>query len=154
MVWRATLQRLEGLKARALDFETIDAVTHAIAEAGAPVWAKRLREEKVAADDPLLPTAWRDAWDHAAAEALLSRIDERQKLGKLAVDRLNAERQCRKFFGELVRERTFYELDRRLSPSIKSALVGLPRPDQDWQRDGEDRLDSSTRGARGHVALL
>ncbi|MGO9683078.1 MAG: AAA domain-containing protein [Beijerinckiaceae bacterium] len=123
VVWRATLQRLEGLKARALDFETIDAVTHAIAEAGAPVWAKRLREEKVAADDPLLPTAWRDAWDHAAAEALLSRIDERQKLGKLAVDRLNAERQCRKFFGELVRERTFYELDRRLSPSIKSALV-------------------------------
>ena len=122
-VWRTTLHRLEGLKTRARDFETIAAVTHAVAEAGAPVWAKRLREEKVVADDPLLPTAWRDAWDHAAAEALLSRIDERERLGKLAADRGNAERQCRKLFGELVRERTFYELDRRLSPSIKSALV-------------------------------
>ena len=122
-VWGRILHRLEELKARALDFETITIVTQQIAAAGAPVWAKRLREEKVAADDSLLPTAWRDAWDHAAAEALLSRIDERQRLGKLAGDRLNVERQCRKFFGELVRERTFYELDRRLSPSIKSALV-------------------------------
>ena len=122
-MWGTILHRLEELKARALDFETIATVAHAIAAAGAPVWAKRLREENAPPDDPLLPTAWRDAWDHAAAEALLSRIDERQRLGKLAGDRLNAERQCRKFFGELVRERTFYELDRRLSPSIKSALV-------------------------------
>ena len=43
---------LRSLKARARDFETIAAVTHAIADAGAPVWAKRLREEKVAGGRP------------------------------------------------------------------------------------------------------
>jgi hypothetical protein len=57
----------------------------------------------------------------------LSRIDERKRLIKPADNRADAKRQCRKLFGELVRERTFYELDRRLSPSIKSALVEFVR---------------------------
>jgi hypothetical protein len=35
--------------------------------------------------------------------------------------------RCRKLFADLVRERTFYELERRLSPSVKAALVEFVR---------------------------
>ena len=57
----------------------------------------------------------------------LTRIDAREKLMKLASEREAAEKRCRQLFGEIVRERTFYQLDRRLSPAIKAALVEFVR---------------------------
>jgi hypothetical protein len=127
VVWNSILNRLELLKALAADFETISAVTHSVAAAGAPEWARKLSVEKAAPDDPLMPSAWREAWDHAAADANLAQIDARQKLIKLANDRDAADKQCRKLFGEIVRERTFYQLEQRLSPAIKAALVEFVR---------------------------
>jgi very-short-patch-repair endonuclease len=126
-VWRGILTRLEQLKGLSRDFETIEVVTRSIAVAGAPEWARRLSAEKAVSDDPLMSATWREAWDHAAADANLAKIDARQKLMRLANDRDVAEQRCRKLFSEIVRERAFYELDRRLSPSIKSALVEFVR---------------------------
>jgi hypothetical protein len=48
-------------------------------------------------------------------------------LTKLAAEREAAERRCRHLFGQIVRERTFYQLDRRLSAAIKAALVEFVR---------------------------
>ena len=79
------------------------------------------------AGDPRTSPAWRDAWDHAAADAQLTRIDARQKVLQLAAEREGAEKRCRHLFGEIVRERTFYQLDRRLSAAIKAALVEFVR---------------------------
>ena len=127
-IWNGILKRLGELKARVRDFEEVESFAAAITSAGAPTWAKRLRSEKAGPEgDPVTPIDWREAWDHAAADAYLSRIDERRRLAKLAGDREAADRQVRKLFGELVRERTFYELERRLSPSVKSALVQFVR---------------------------
>jgi transcription elongation GreA/GreB family factor/very-short-patch-repair endonuclease len=125
-LWVGVLQRLEVLKSCSRDFETIAAITRLIEEAGAPVWAKRLRTEAFEQGVPLLAD-WRNAWDHAAANAYLEKIDARDRLLALAAQREGADRQRRKLFAELVRERTFDELDRRLSPSIKSALVEFVR---------------------------
>jgi tetratricopeptide (TPR) repeat protein/very-short-patch-repair endonuclease len=125
--WAGILKRLGQLKNAGRDFETIKSVTASIAAAGAPDWAKRLSTQAAIADDPLMPAGWREVWDHAAAEANLERIDARHKLLKLAQDRDAGEKQCRKLFGEIVRERTFYQLDRRLSPAIKAALVEFVR---------------------------
>jgi very-short-patch-repair endonuclease len=122
-LWDGLLNRLGQLKTLALDFETIGTVTRSIATAGAPEWARRLSVEVAVPDDPVISVAWRDAWDHAAADANLARIEAREKLMKLASERDAAEKQCRKLFGEIVRERTFYQLDQRLSASIKAALV-------------------------------
>jgi very-short-patch-repair endonuclease len=121
------LRRLDQVRALARDFELIETTTKAIDLAGAPIWAGRLKSEPVNPDEVIAPTAWRDAWDHAAADAALERIDARHKLATLATERERADRQCRKLYGEIVRERTFYELDRRLSPSIKTALVEFVR---------------------------
>src|SRR5262249_44385364 len=99
-------------------------VTASVENAGAPDWAKRLRLEKPASDvDQLLPSNWRDAWDHAAADAYLTAIDKRNELAELALEREQAEKRRQKCFAELVREKTFYLLDRRLSHSVKAALV-------------------------------
>lgn len=123
VVWGSLLKRLGQLKALARDFETIMVVTAAIAKEGAPKWATMLRTEVPVPDDPRTSSAWRDAWDHAAADAELSRIDGRQRLTKLADEREAADKRCRQLFGEIVRERTFYQLNSRLSPAIKAALV-------------------------------
>ena len=122
-VWNGILGRLGQLKALARDFETITAMTRAIADAGAPEWAKMLCTEASVPDDPRTSPAWREAWDHAAADAQLARIDARQRLTRLATEREAADKRCRQLFGEIVRERTFYQLNQRLSPAIKAALV-------------------------------
>ena len=101
-------------------------MTRTIAAAGAPEWAKMLSTETAAPDDPRTSPAWRDAWDHAAADAQLTRIDARQKVLQLAAEREGAEKRCRHLFGEIVGERTFYQLDRRLSAAIKAELVPAP----------------------------
>ena len=126
-VWNGLLNRLAQLKALVRDFQTIDAVTRSIAAAGAPEWANALSTVRPSADDPRFSPAWRDAWDHAAADAQLAKIDARKKMTKLALERDAAEKQCRKLFGDIVRERTFYQLDRRLSEAIKAALVEFVR---------------------------
>jgi len=125
-VWGSVLQAFEALKSRGQDFETIVGITHLIQKAGAPVWAKRLATEPSEGNNALTAN-WRDAWDHAAADAYLAKIDARDRLFALAAHREEADRQRRKLFAELVRERTFDELERRLSPSIKSALVEFVR---------------------------
>jgi hypothetical protein len=144
-VWGGILNRLRQLKGLARDFEVIDAVTRSIAAAGAPEWAKQLKVEKAFADDPILSSAWREAWDHAAADANLTLIDARQKTTKLANDRDNAEKQCRKLFGEIVRERTFYQLDRRLSPRDQGSAGRICScSGEDRQGDGQNSLDAPT----------
>jgi hypothetical protein len=125
--WRSVLQRIAAIKASAENFATVIEVTDLIAQAGAPSWAKRARIEPALDHDSVLRSDWRDAWDHAAADAKLASIDARERLATLARERADSDRRCRKLFAELVRERTFYELDRRLSPSVKSALVEFVR---------------------------
>ena len=82
-LWRSVLRRLEDLKARVRDFEEVESFAAKLSAAGAPAWAKRVIGEKSGPDgDPVLPANWRDAWDHAAADAHLSRIDQRAPPGE------------------------------------------------------------------------
>lgn len=125
--WRSALQRLTAIKSRANAYATIIAVTDLIAKAGAPAWAKRARTEPCIDADPVLLSDWRDAWDHAAANEKLASIDARERLTALVRERDESDARCRNLFTDLVRERIFFELDRRLSPAVKSALVEFVR---------------------------
>ena len=76
-LWRGVLRRLEDLKARARDFAEVGSFAAKLSAAGAPNWAKRVTGEKSGSDgDSVLPSDWRDAWDHAAADAYLARIGQ------------------------------------------------------------------------------
>jgi very-short-patch-repair endonuclease len=125
--WNNLLTRLDTLGALRGSFETIIATTRAISDAGCPLWAEALRTRAVSDSEPVLASTWRAAWDFGAAECVLTNIDARQRLSTLSQDRETVDKQRRKLLGELVRERTFYELNRRLSPSVKSALVEFVR---------------------------
>ncbi|WP_426422210.1 AAA domain-containing protein [Bradyrhizobium genosp. A] len=125
--WNGVLRRLDQLKSLANDFETIKQTTSRLAEAGAPSWANRLRVEIAGPDEVIARSSWRDSWDYAASESLLDRIDARHRLIDLMREREEDDKRCRKLFGEIVRERTFYALERRLSPAIKAALVEFVR---------------------------
>jgi hypothetical protein len=125
--WNGVLRRLDQLKSLSKDFEKIKLLTGRIAEAGAPSWANRLRTEVAVPDEVIARNSWRDSWDHAASEALLDRVDARHRLTDLTREREENDKRCRKLFGEIVRERTFYALERRLTPAIKAALVEFVR---------------------------
>ena len=125
--WRSALQRLAAIRSRASAYATIVTATDLIAKAGAPAWADRARTVPSLDTDPVLRNDWRDAWDHAAANMKLASIDAREKLATLGRERDEADARCRKLFTDLVRERIFFELDRRLSPAVKSALVEFVR---------------------------
>ena len=123
-LWRALLARLDEVAARSADLALVRDVSGRIAAAGAPRWAARLRADP---DPAVLPEDWRRAWDAAAAEAKLADADGRDALLALARERDALDRRGRKLFVELVRERAFHALERRLSPRVKSALVEYVR---------------------------
>ena len=150
-IWRSALQRIATVKARAGNFATIIGVTDLIARAGAPGWAKRARTEPALDNDLVLRSDWRNAWDHAAADA----IDARERLAALARGREDSDKRCRKLFAELVRERTFYELDRRLTPFVKAAPCRIRScPRENSQGTRQNGRTAPARCARCHGALL
>src|SRR5262249_15608555 len=75
--WRAVLQRAYELKALVGAFDRILSITELIDMAGAPQWAHCLRTELSGDGERLLRSGWREAWDHAAADAKLTEIDAR-----------------------------------------------------------------------------
>ena len=123
-LWRVLLARIAEVSGRATDLAAVREITDRIAAAGAPRWAGRLRSDPDAA---ALPVDWRQAWDGAAAEAKLAGADGRESLLALSRERDALDRRGRKLFVELVRERAFHALERRLSPRVKSALVEYVR---------------------------
>ena len=123
-LWRALLARVGEVRSRNEALATVRQDTAAMAAAGAPRWAARLRSDP---DSAALPENWRQAWDDGVAELRLATLDRRDALSALARERDAADRRGRKLFVELVRERAFFELERRLSPRVKSALVEYVR---------------------------
>ncbi len=126
-LWGGLLDRVLALEALADSFAELRSAAAVIAAAGAPLWAAKLMSEPETDGATRVPADWRDAWDLAAAERRLAAIDGREALQALSRERDAADRRGRKLFVELVRERAFLALERRLSPRVKSALVEYVR---------------------------
>ncbi len=126
-IWDGLLDRVLAVEALADSFAELRRGTAAIAAAGAPLWAAKLSSEPETGGSTFVPQDWRDAWDLAAAERRLAAIDGREALQALSRERDATDRRGRKLFVELVRERAFLALERRLSPRVKSALVEYVR---------------------------
>ncbi len=56
------------------------------------------------ADDPVTPPGWKEAWDWAAADSYLQRIDQRDVLRRLSEERVKLDQSIAKSFERLVRE--------------------------------------------------
>ena len=122
--WDGLLGRIADLADHRRDLATIASVCAMLREAGAPAWARRLLTE-AARDgfDPLIPVDWRLAWDWAAAEGYLRRIEGRDRLQALSSERIGLERDSARAFERLVRERTFYALAGSMTGPVRAALM-------------------------------
>ena len=153
-LWRGVLRRLEDLKARARDFEEVEFFAAKLSAAGAPAWAKRVISEKSGPTGiPCCPRTGATPGTTRRQMPTFRESIRELRLAKLATDREAADRQVRKLFGELVRERTFYELDRRLSPLVKSALVTfVPRSTKIPKGKDAKSAPANRRAAREAMA--
>jgi very-short-patch-repair endonuclease len=124
MLWDGLTQRIDDLARHRQDFEVVASTCGMLQSAGAPGWAQRLLTEPATdGTDPLIPGDWREAWDWAAAESYLRRIDDRDRLQALSKERIRLDRDIARAFERLVRERTFYALAGSMTGPIRSALM-------------------------------
>ena len=125
-VWRRLRTRLGHIHSLEPLYDRITATTHAIALAGAPVWAERLRSETAHDDgDPSAPAHWSEAWEWAIQIHYLEMIGATADLARLHRERLETEKALREGFAALVKERTFYNLAATMKGSAKAALQGF-----------------------------
>jgi very-short-patch-repair endonuclease len=124
MLWDGLRQRIEDLARHRQDFEVVASTCGMLQSAGALDWAQRLlTEPAVDGTDPLIPGDWREAWNWAAAESYLRRIDDRYRLQVLSNERIDLDRDIARAFERLVRERTFYALAGSMTGPVRSALM-------------------------------
>ena len=125
-VWQGLRAQLEHIRALDPFYQRIVAHTDAVALAGAPIWARRLRTEPVQdTGDPAAPLDWSEAWEWAHQLSYLESIGATADLARLHKDRLATEKELRDGFAALVKERTFYNLAATMKGSAKAALQGF-----------------------------
>jgi very-short-patch-repair endonuclease len=121
--WSAFLTTLNRIRALAPSFDTIARGAQAVAQAGAPNWATRLRTEPATGyQDPCFPEDWMDAWDWATSIGFLERNGSVKQIEGLNRQRSETEKRLRDSFAKLVKERTFYNLARTMTSAHKTAL--------------------------------
>jgi hypothetical protein len=115
------LRRLEGIRS---DLETVVRVTAQIEQAGAPRWAAQLRTVIAGSEDSdLLPVSWRQAWEWARGKGYIKAIDGRERLQRLATDRLQAEDDLAKANLRLVELRTWLQIKASMRDKVSAALA-------------------------------
>jgi very-short-patch-repair endonuclease len=124
--WQSLLTRLGRIRSFEPLYDRITLTTQAIALAGAPSWAERLRTQAAQDDgDNVAPTDWPQAWEWARQLAYLESIGANADLARLHQERLETEKALREGFAALVKQRTFYNLAATMKGSAKAALQGF-----------------------------
>jgi very-short-patch-repair endonuclease len=122
--WDKLIALLDDVAQHRPHFDALRDVTGRIEAAGAPKWANRLRREQAEKESDLqVPANWPEAWDWAAAEYHLGRIDQREAVRALAEERARLDTDIAQAFERLVRERTFYGLAQSMTGPVRSALM-------------------------------
>jgi very-short-patch-repair endonuclease/transcription elongation GreA/GreB family factor len=122
--WDALRSSIDDLAQLRAEFETVRTMARRIETAGAAQWAQRILHVPAGeANDPVMSPDWKDAWDWAAAESYLQRIDQRDHLHRLSEERVKLDQSIAKTFERLVRERTFYALGRSMTGPVRAALM-------------------------------
>ena len=115
----AELSRIHGLAA---PLAAIAEITQRIADSGAPRYAELLRQPLTAAEDKLLPENWREVWRLRRLATHVDSIDSQEELKKLGRMRGEMEHDLRSAYHDLVVARTWLQLARNATPSVRSAL--------------------------------
>ena len=121
--WANILELIRKRDAQKPLFDEVKRVSGIFQECGAPIFAERLRSQPVVQDyDELLPAHLPEAWQLQRFASYIATIDCHDRLQKLMTDRETAERHLTRAYEELVRSRTWLELNAKLSPRLNSSL--------------------------------
>jgi very-short-patch-repair endonuclease len=101
-------------------------LTTRLEQAGAPLWAQRIRTRPVgtAGEDVVLPVRWREAWNWARMRDHLHRIEARSELATLFVRRKDLENGLARLYQDMVAQSAWLWTKKNATPRILQALAG------------------------------
>jgi len=123
--WTRLREQIALLHDRREDFNRVSAICKAFAEAGAAIFAHRVKTEAVqpAASDHLLATDWAGAWNWAALTRQMKEVGQDHRLRQLAAQREQLETTLRDQFEAVVAARTDFAAAQNLSGTVRRALT-------------------------------
>jgi very-short-patch-repair endonuclease/transcription elongation GreA/GreB family factor len=122
--WNTVLASLDDVAQHREQLAFVRDMTARLKREGAPQWAMKLRQlPAINGSDVAIPTNWAGAWDWAASQHYLDRIDDRDALRILAEERATLDLTMAKALERLVRERTFYALAQSMTGPVRAALM-------------------------------
>ena len=123
--WTRLRRKIAMLHERREDFDRVRAVCKAFADAGAPIFARRLKTEAVqpSSGDRVLAVDWVGAWNWAALTRQLNEVGQEQQLRQLAGRREQLEKTLRDQFEAVVTARTDFAAAQSLTSAVRRALT-------------------------------
>ena len=122
--WLALMSELQRLTSLKQSLQVIERTANTIEEAGAPLWAKRIRTEAAGADsDVSVPTSWREAWDWRLVVMFLDKIDGHKRLRELFSERKKLSTALAKTYQDLVAEKTWLGVKKNSPALVTQALT-------------------------------
>lgn len=119
--WQKRLRSLQLLHKGQPRWQQLQAITAKITASGAPKWAHQLETQVYQDKETLLPEDSLELWRLLRAKSYLEHISE-TSLKKLNVDYLQADKDLKKTFIELIQHKAHLGLKNNLSPKVSSAL--------------------------------
>lgn len=120
--WSELIAELSRLQDLAPHLREVGCLSNAVEEAGAPIYAAKLREPMLSTFDDLLPNNWRQLWRARRLTTHLESIDRQEDIKKFAQERTTLSADLTKRYNDLVSKRTWLKLAERASPSVRAAL--------------------------------
>lgn len=122
--WMILKQELDALCNKESALSLVKVTTDSIESNGAPLWAARLRNEPVEAqEDALTPGDWSERWRLRRLVTWLSRVDRHGRLRALSVERTEKENLLKQAYERSIELRTWLELRTKATDSVQSALA-------------------------------
>jgi very-short-patch-repair endonuclease len=117
---QAELARVNSLRSALNEIERVSSLIEA---GGAKRWALRIRTEAAEADnEPVIPSAWREAWNWRRAVMFLEKIDGHHKLRELFAERKMLTTILARTYHDLVAEKTWLGVYNNSPNAIRQAL--------------------------------
>lgn len=121
--WSKLVKEAHRIHGLAGNLKIVADVTHLIESSGASQWAKKLQKEiRPVAHDALLPDNWREVWRLCRLANFVEKIDGRHELKRFSKLRVELESDLSKLYQEAVNKRTWLELAKNATPSVRAAL--------------------------------
>lgn len=123
--WRELNEELHRRTQFGLALNTIRQGCDAISNAGAPLWAERLRTQPQDSGtdlDQLIPNDWTDAWHWRRNDIFLREIDAHQNLRRLFADRTHLSKKLANTYQDLAAAKTWLAVSKHAGYDVRAAL--------------------------------